>query len=87
MKEVEIILRHRLKRALLDRDIYLVYKNYYLWNLNRYKKTETNFVDYERSRTAHQLSVCYENISLYRDEIKVLVKVLKIIKKKQGAIK
>lgn len=79
MKEVEMILRYRLKRVLLDRNIYLVYKNYYLRNLNGYKKTKTNFVDCEHSRTAHQLSLCYENISLYRDEIKVLVNVLKMI--------
>lgn len=89
MKEVEKILKDRLKSVLIDRSCCLIHIAYYLGCCNYYEKNYSGrkYVDYSRYREAYHLSDLYRRISLYRDEIKVLVNVLKIIKEKQGEIR
>lgn len=85
MKEVEKALRDRLKEVLVERNYCLCNANYYLHNCCFYSKCEIfgdiRYRDFDRYRGANHLSDLYRRISLYRDEIKVLVKVLKIMKK------
>lgn len=86
MKEVEEILKYRWKEVLAERDYCLCNADYYWHNCRFYSKCERSggikYRDFNRYREAYHLSDLYRRITLYRNEIKVLVNVLKMIREK-----
>lgn len=86
MKEIEIILKDRLIFLMWNRNNCLYQADrYYRWckgYTENDRPEKGKYKDSDRYWEAFNLSDLYRRISLYREEIKVLVTVLKIIKKK-----